>query len=66
MHLINPYMPVIIPTAHGSIESALEATKRGAFIFLNKPFVPEKWFLRIERAIEKQKLASRGKGLQVV
>ena len=35
MHSINPYMPIIILTAHGSIESAVEATKKGAFNFLN-------------------------------
>ena len=34
MHSINPYMPIIILTAHGSIEGAVEATKKGAFNFL--------------------------------
>ena len=58
MHSINPYLPIIILTAHGSIESAVEATKKGAFNFLNKPFNPEELLLQIERAMENQRLAS--------
>ena len=30
LHAINPYLPIIILTAHGSIESAVEAVKKGA------------------------------------
>ena len=37
LHLIHPDMPVIILTAHGSIESAVEAMNRGAFDFIPKP-----------------------------
>jgi len=63
MHAINPYMPIIILTAHGSIESAVEATKRGAFNFLNKPFDPEELLLQIEKAMENQRLVSEVKRL---
>jgi two-component system response regulator GlrR len=34
----HPMLPVIILTAHGSIPEAVEATKRGVFGFLTKPF----------------------------
>jgi two-component system, NtrC family, response regulator GlrR len=64
MHSVNPYMPIIILTAHGSIESAVEATKRGAFNFLNKPFDPEELLLQIEKALENQRLASEVKRLE--
>jgi two-component system response regulator GlrR len=64
MHAINPYMPVIILTAHGSIESAVEATKKGAFNFLNKPFEPEELLFQIERAMENQRLVSEVKRLE--
>jgi len=63
MHAINPYMPIIILTAHGSIESAVEATKKGAFNFLNKPFDPEELLLQIEKAMENQRLVSEVKRL---
>jgi two-component system, NtrC family, response regulator GlrR len=56
LHLIQPEMPVIILTAHGSIESAVEAMKRGAFTYLTKPFDSRELVLQIERAREKSKL----------
>jgi len=36
-----PNLPVIMVTGHGSIESAIEATKLGAFNFIPKPFTPQ-------------------------
>ena len=56
IHLIHPDMPVIILTAHGSIESAVEAMKRGAFNYLTKPFDSRELILQIERAREKSQL----------
>lgn len=64
MHSINPYMPIIILTAHGSIESAVEATKKGAFNFLSKPFDPEELLLQIEKAMENQRLVSEVRRLE--
>jgi len=64
MHSINPYMPIIILTAHGSIESAVEAMKKGAFNFLNKPFDPEELLLQIEKAMENQRLVSEVRRLE--
>ncbi|MGH7770621.1 MAG: sigma-54-dependent transcriptional regulator [Candidatus Binatia bacterium] len=66
LHSINPEMPVIILTAHGTIESAVEAMKRGAYSYLTKPFDPRELLLQIERALEKRRLTSeiqRLKGL---
>jgi two-component system response regulator GlrR len=64
MHSINPYMPIIILTAHGSIESAVEATKKGAFNFLNKPFDPDQLLSQIEKAVENQRLVCEVRGLE--
>ena len=66
LHLIIPEMPVIILTAYGSIENAVEAMKRGAYSYLTKPFDPEDLLLQIERAMENRRLTSeiqRLKGL---
>jgi two-component system, NtrC family, response regulator GlrR len=66
LHLINPHMPVIILTAHGSIETAVEAMKRGAFSYLTKPFESRDLLLQIEKALENSRLSSeveRLKGL---
>ena len=56
LHLIHPDMPIIILTAHGSIESAVEAMKRGAFTYLTKPFDSRELILQIERARERSQL----------
>jgi two-component system response regulator GlrR len=50
LHKINPEMPVIILTAYGSIESAVEAMKRGAFNYLTKPFDPRELLFQVENA----------------
>lgn len=55
---INPDVPTIILTAHGSIESAVEAMRRGAYSYLTKPFEPGDLLLQIERALENRKLNS--------
>jgi two-component system response regulator GlrR len=64
LHLIVPDMPVIILTAHGSIESAVEAIKNGAFSYLTKPFEPQEMLFQIERALENSRLASEIKRLK--
>jgi two-component system response regulator GlrR len=53
---VNPDVPTIILTAHGSIESAVEAMRRGAYSYLTKPFEPSDLLLQIERALENRKL----------
>ena len=52
----TPNLPIIILTAHGSIESAVEAMKRGAYSYLTKPFNSEDLLLHIKNALEKQRL----------
>jgi two-component system response regulator GlrR len=66
LHHTNPGLPVIILTAHGSIESAVDAMKRGAFTYLTKPFDARELILHVERALENRRLSSeidRLKGL---
>lgn len=64
LHRINPEMPVIILTAHGSIETAVEAMRKGAFNYLTKPFDPRDMLFQTERALETRRLASEIKRLQ--
>jgi two-component system, NtrC family, response regulator GlrR len=63
-HAINPGMPVIILTAHGSIESAVEAMKKGAYTYITKPFEAKELGLQIERALENKRLTSEIKRLK--
>jgi two-component system response regulator GlrR len=64
LHLIIPEMPVIILTAHGSIESAVRAMKKGAYNYLTKPFDHRELLLQIEKALEKRNLTSEIKRLK--
>jgi two-component system, NtrC family, response regulator GlrR len=58
LHLIIPHMPVIILTAHGSIESAVTAIKRGAYSYVTKPFESRDLLFQIDKAIENRRLSS--------
>jgi len=52
IHAIEPKLPVIIMTAFGTTETAIEATKMGAFDYILKPFdIPEMLGI-IEQALE--------------
>ena len=52
----NGSMPVIVMTAYGSFDIAVQAVKAGAYDFIAKPFEPDHLLLRIESALEKQRL----------
>jgi DNA-binding NtrC family response regulator len=49
-------VPVILMTAHGSVENAVEAMKLGAFDYIQKPFNAEEIEIIIERAIRDRNL----------
>ncbi len=49
---IYPHLPVILMTAFGSVENAVEAMKKGAFNYLIKPFSPESIETLIQKAEE--------------
>src|SRR3954452_2365020 len=44
-----PGLPVIILTAHGTIPDAVDATRRGVFGYLTKPYDAEELLMQIER-----------------
>lgn len=66
LHLIQPQLPVIILTAHGSIESAVEAMERGALNYLTKPFESRELVMQIERGLEKNRLTGEVKRLKEI
>jgi nitrogen regulation protein NR(I) len=54
-----PKLPVIIMTAYGTTETAIEATKLGAFDYQLKPFDPDEMLRTVERALESVRLMHR-------
>lgn len=55
---LNPRLPVVMLTAHGSIETAIEAMKLGASDYLTKPFDLDELKLVIKQNLQVSQLAS--------
>jgi len=48
----TPDTEVILMTAHGSLDITIEAIKRGAFYYIEKPFTPHQVTMLVERALQ--------------
>ncbi|MBL9138646.1 MAG: sigma-54-dependent Fis family transcriptional regulator [Verrucomicrobiales bacterium] len=59
----HPAWPVIVMTAHGSTDTAIEATKRGAYDYLVKPFDPDALVNLVEAALEQGPLRAEPVGV---
>jgi len=58
---LYPDVPVIIITGHGTIDTAVECMKKGAYDFITKPFQIEQFLITIKRAEDNRRLAQRAK-----
>src|ERR1051325_8166113 len=56
LHLAKPRLPIILMTAHGTAETAIEATQSGAFDYLLKPFEMPELIETGEKAIASSRL----------
>lgn len=61
---VSPETEVIIVTAHGTIDRAVDAMKAGAFDFITKPFEFDVLLLTVERALEHRRLRLENERLQ--
>ena len=57
LHQRQPRLPVLIMTAHGTIETAVNAVQRGAFDYLTKPFLRDELRAKIARALASRRWA---------
>jgi two-component system, NtrC family, nitrogen regulation response regulator NtrX len=60
----NPFIQVIIITGHGTIETAVQATKLGAFDLIEKPLSIDKIILGINNALNFRRLEEENKYLR--
>jgi|CXWL01.1.fsa_nt_gi DNA-binding NtrC family response regulator len=60
----DPALPVIMVTAHASVELAVEAMRAGAFDFLAKPFHPDQVLAVVARAGERSELLRENRRLR--
>ncbi|NBX81915.1 sigma-54-dependent Fis family transcriptional regulator [bacterium] len=61
---INPDLPVIMMSGHGTVETAVKAIKLGAFDFLEKPIHFDKLLVMLEHAFELESLKKENKILR--
>ena len=60
----DPYLEAIVMTAYGTVESAVEAMKEGAYDYITKPFHIDELQLLIANALERRELRSTVSRLQ--
>jgi len=61
---IDPTVIAVVITGYGTVESAVEAMKRGAYDFLQKPFTPEELRRILRRGLERRKLVQETEKLR--
>lgn len=61
---VAPQLSVILITGHGDISMAVEAMRRGAYDFIEKPFAPDHLIEVLTRALDRRKLALENSGLR--
>jgi DNA-binding NtrC family response regulator len=64
LHRANPGVDVIMLTGHGSIDTAIESVRAGAFDYVAKPCPLDELDVRIHRALERQALRRRASLLE--
>ncbi|RMG11527.1 MAG: sigma-54-dependent Fis family transcriptional regulator [Planctomycetota bacterium] len=61
---LDPRLPVVVMTAFGDMEAAVEAIRAGAYDFLAKPFEAEALTISLDRAVQNRRLQREIEGLQ--
>ena len=56
--------PVVIISGHGTVSTAVEATRRGAFDFLEKPLETDRVLLTVRNALDQRRLADENRSLK--
>ena len=60
----DDHLPVVLMTAFGSIDLAVEAMKQGAFDFVQKPFEGDQLLVTVQRAVEHRRLLRENAALR--
>jgi len=59
-----PDVPIIMVTAHGTIDAAVQCIKAGAYDFVTKPIDPDRLRIELGKAVERNRLTLRVKDLE--
>jgi two-component system nitrogen regulation response regulator NtrX len=61
---MNDALPVVVVSGHGTISTAVEATKKGAFDFIEKPFASERVLVSLRNALDQRQLRDENRSLK--
>jgi two-component system, NtrC family, nitrogen regulation response regulator NtrX len=61
---MNDALPVVVVSGHGTISTAVEATKKGAFDFIEKPFASERVLVILRNALAQRQLHDENRTLK--
>ena len=64
IRMIDPNLLVIVITGYATVESAVEAMKKGAYDFIPKPFTPDQLRIVVRRALERRTLQKEAEFLR--
>src|SRR5215210_661135 len=64
LHAMNEALPVVVVSGHGSISTAVDATKKGAFDFIEKPFASERVLVSLRNALDQRRLRDENRSLK--
>jgi len=61
---VRPELCIIMMSAYGTIDSAIECMKQGAFDYISKPFKPDEILLAVNKAVENRRLRTENTQLR--
>src|SRR3954471_20351365 len=61
---MNEALPVIVVSGHGTISTAVEATKKGAVDFIEKPFASDRVLVSLRNALDQRQLRDENRVLK--
>src|SRR5215210_4653274 len=64
LRAMNETLPVVVVSGHGSISTAVDATKKGAFDFIEKPFASERVLVSLRNALDQRRLRDENRTLK--
>lgn len=64
LHVIDEDALLLVITAYATIDTAVDATKRGAYGYIPKPFTPDELLLHVRNGLEKRALRIEAKALR--
>jgi two-component system nitrogen regulation response regulator NtrX len=64
LRAMNEALPVVVVSGHGTISTAVEATKKGAFDFIEKPFASDRVLVSLRNALDQRQLRDENRTLK--